>query len=149
MNALCITEREVHPFSKKVFEEAMKSTGIGIPSIRVISYGESFFFYALSQPIGLWRNGALLYDYSDGLFESDYLSIDHSTAPAIVSDIRKKHGDMTPFYGSDRRKMDEKFLSITMEDMKKSVSGTYLTGEAFNERWEQRTLRYICTRSRV
>lgn len=149
VNALCITEREVHPFSKKVFEEAMKSTGIGIPSIRVISYGESFFFYALSQPIGLWRNGALLYDYSDGLFESDYLSIDHSTAPAIVSDIRKKHGDMTPFYGSDRRKMDEKFLSITMEDMKKSVSGTYLTGEAFNERWEQRTLRYICTRSRV
>ncbi len=149
VNGLCITQREVHPASKRVFEEAVRSAGIGIPSIKVISYSESFFFYALSQPIGLWRNGALLYDYSDNAFESDYLDIDHGTAPVLVRDVRKKRDGMTPFYGSDRKKLDEKLVAIAMEDLKKSVSGTYLTGEAFNERWEQKTLRYICTRSRV
>ena len=149
VNALCITAREVQPALKKVFEEAIKSAGIGIPSIRIISYGESFFYYALSQPIGLWRNGVLLYDYTDTVFESDYLSIDHSTSPVLVKNLMKRHEEMLPFFGSDRKKLDESFLSIAMEDLKKSVSGTYLTGEAFNERWEQKTLRHICARSRV
>ncbi len=149
VNALCITGREVHPLSEKVITEAVKSAGIGIPSVKFISYGESFFFYALSQPIGLWRNGVLLYDYSDSLFESGCLSIDHSTTPALVRNIKKKREDMIPFFGTDRKRLDERFVSIAMEDLKTGVSGTYLTGEAFNERWEQKTLRYICARSRV
>ncbi|MCR4591024.1 MAG: hypothetical protein K5668_09420 [Lachnospiraceae bacterium] len=149
VNALCITERKVHPLSEKVIAAAVQSAGIGIPSIRVISYGESFFFYSLSQPVGLWQNGVLLYDYNDSIFQSGCLSIDHSTSPALVRNTSKIREDMIPFFGADRRKLDEKLLMIAMEDLKNGVSGTYLTGEAFNERWEQKTLRYICSRSRV
>lgn len=149
VNSLCITERKVHPLSEKVINEAVKSAGIGIPSVKVISYGESFFFYALSQPIGLWRNGVLLYDYNDRLFESRHLSIDHGTSPALVRSRAGVRENMVPFFGSDRKNLDEKFVAAAMEDLKDGVSGTYLTGEAFNERWEQKTLRYICARSRV
>ncbi len=147
--AMCVAVRKVNPFSGKVLNAACSSVGIGIKSVRVMSYAESFFFYALSQPVGLWRNGVLLYDYSDTCFESAILEADHSTTPAIVRFTRKERDDMVPFFGSDRRKLDEKFLSIVSDDIGTGVSATYLTGEAFNERWEQRTLRYICTRSRV
>ena len=149
VNALTVAVRRLHALSGKVMEAAIKSAGIGIPSVRVISYGESFFYYALSQPIGLWRDGVHLYDYTDSHFVSGSLSIDHSTTPALVRNTIKSREDMVPFFGSDRRRLDEKFLSIAMEDLKHGASGTYLTGEAFNERWEQRTLRYICSRSRV
>lgn len=149
VNALVITKRHIEPVFLQVVKEAVKSAGISIPSVRVISYGESFFFYALSQPIGLWRSGVQLYDYSDGLFESMNISIDHSTTPAIVKADKTSHDDMVPFFGADRRKLDEKFSLIAKEDLKNPVSGTYLTGEAFIERWEQKTLRLICTRSRV
>ncbi len=149
VNALCITERKVHPLSGKVIMEAVKSAGIGIPSIRVISYAESFFFYALSQPIGLWRDGVLLYDYSDSSFESNCLSIDRSTSPAVVRCRKGRREEMVPFFGADRKRLDERFSAIAMEDLKSGVSGTYLTGEAFNERWEQKTLRVILARSRV
>ncbi len=149
VNSLCITGRKVHPLSQKVIEAAIKSAGIGIPSVKVISYGESFFYYALSQPIGLWRDGVQLYDYSDASFESGNLSIDHSLSPALVRNTIRTREEMVPFFGSDRRRLDEKFLMIAMEDLKNGVSGTYLTGEAFNERWEQKTLKYICGRSRV
>lgn len=147
--ALCITVRNVNPFSGKVLNAACSSVGIGIKNLKVMSYAESFFFYALSQPVGLWRNGVLLYDYSDTLFESAALETDHSTTPALVRFTRKEREGMVPFFGTDRRKLDEKFLSIVSDDIRNGVSATYLTGEAFNERWEQRTLRYICTRSRV
>ena len=149
VNALVITKRYVEPLAQAVVTEAVKAAGIGIPSVRVISYNESFFFYALSQPIGLWRSGVQLYDYSDRLFESINMSIDHSTTPALVKTEKTVHKDMIPFFGGDRRKLDERFLQIATEDLKRSVSGTYLTGEAFNERWEQKTLRFICTRSRA
>ena len=149
VNALCITERKVHPLSGKVIMEAVKSSGIGIPSIRVISYAESFFFYALSQPIGLWRDGVLLYDYSDSSFESNCLTIDRSTSPAVVRCRKGRREEMVPFFGADRKRLDERFSAIAMEDLKSGVSGTYLTGEAFNERWEQKTLRVILARSRV
>ncbi len=149
VNALCITERKVHPLSGKVIMEAVKSSGIGIPSIRVISYAESFFFYALSQPIGLWRDGVLLYDYSDSSFESNCLTIDRSTSPAVVRCRKGRREEMVPFFGADRKRLDEMFSAIAMEDLKSGVSGTYLTGEAFNERWEQKTLRVILARSRV
>jgi len=149
VNALCITERKVHPLSGKVIMEAVKSSGIGIPSVRVISYAESFFFYALSQPIGLWRDGVLLYDYSDSSFESNCLSIDRSTSPAVVRCRKGRREEMVPFFGADRKRLDERFSAIAMEDLKSGVSGTYLTGEAFNERWEQKTLRVILARSRV
>ncbi len=147
--SLCITVRKVHPLSGDVLKAACKAAGIGIKNIKVLSYAESFFFYALSQPVGLWRNGAILYDYSDSLFESGVLETDHSTTPAIVRYTRKVREGMVPFFGVDRKKLDEKFLSIVSDDIKTGMSATYLTGEAFNERWEQRTLRYICTRSRV
>ena len=149
VNALCITERKVHPLSGKVIMEAVKSAGIGIPSVRVISYAESFYYYALSQPIGLWRDGVLLYDYSDSSFESNCLSIDHSTSPALVRNKKRFREDMVPFFGADRKRLDERFSAIAMEDLKGGVSGTYLTGEAFNERWEQKTLRVILSKSRV
>lgn len=149
VNALCITERKVHPLTGKVILEAVRSAGIGIPSVRVISYAESFFFYALSQPIGLWRDGVLLYDYSDSAFESNCLSIDHSTSPAVVRNKKRSREEMVPFFGADRKRLDERFAAIAMEDLKSGVSGTYLTGEAFNERWEQKTLRVILSRSRV
>ncbi|MBQ9549675.1 MAG: hypothetical protein IJU87_02575 [Lachnospiraceae bacterium] len=149
VNSLCITQRKVHPLSGKVIMEAVKSAGIGIPSIRVISYAESFFFYALSQPIELWRDGVLLYDYSDTSFESDCLIIDRSTSPAVVRNRKRMREEMVPFSGSELKKLDERFAAIAMEDLKSGVSGTYLTGEAFNERWEQKTLRVILSRSRV
>ncbi len=147
--ALCITVRNVHPLSGKVVSAAVKTAGIGIRSVKVISYAESFFFYALSQPVGLWRNGVMLYDYSDKLFESGFLEIDHSTTPSLVRFKRKVREGMTPFFGADRKVLDEKFLSVVSEDMKTGLSATYLTGEAFNERWEQKTLRYVCARSRA
>ena len=149
VNALVITKRQVEPIAQTVVIKAVKSVGIGIPSVRVISYNESFFFYALSQPIGLWRSGVQLYDYSDRLFESLNMSIDHGTVPALVKAEKYEYKDMIPFFGADRRKLDERFFNIASEDLKRPVSGTYLTGEAFNERWEQKTLRFICTRSRA
>ncbi len=147
--ALCITVRNVLHLTGKVINAAMKAAGIGIKSVRVISYAESFFYYALGQPVGLWRNGVLLYDYSDDLFQAAMLETDHSTSPALVKYKSKERDGMLPFFGADRRKLDERLLSIVSEDLKTGISATYLTGEAFNERWEQRTLKYICARSRV
>ncbi|MCR4890968.1 MAG: hypothetical protein K5989_02100 [Lachnospiraceae bacterium] len=150
VRALVFSLREVDQRVCQVLERAVESAGIQIPVIRYVSYGESFFFYALSQKIELWRYGVVLFEYDDSRFEVRRLTVDQHLEPAFVTVEEKSYPIMLPFTGQDKEKLDRSFLSIA-EGVTGTgaLSGVYLTGSAFEERWENGTLKFLCSRARV
>ncbi|MCR5777500.1 MAG: hypothetical protein K6G84_08815 [Lachnospiraceae bacterium] len=133
-----------------ILDRALESYKKDVPYMRYVSHAESFFYYALSHPIELWRDGVLLYDYTDEHFRMSRLLIDTSLKPAVVQTAEQLFEDMIPFSEDNSEVYDNMFREITeTEIMKGRVSAVYLTGSVFKGRWAEKTFRFLCSRSRV
>ncbi len=148
--ALVVSVPEVTELMPGILYQAIHQAGIRIPEVRFVSHAESFYFYSMSQPVELWRNGVILFDYDDEGFEYRRLVIDGRTRPAIVTTEGRKCPEMIPFLTGQPEHMDSIFLEIAEEALRKErPSVIYLTGKRFEVRWERETLRFLCGRGRV
>ncbi len=148
--ALVISVPEVSELLPGILAEAVMRVGIRIPEVRFVSHAESFFYYAMSQPVELWRNGAYLFDYSDERFECRKIVIDGRTRPAIVTTVGKEYPEMIPFQTSQPEHMDSIFLEAAHDAIGHELpSVIYLTGKRFEVRWERETLKFLCRAGRV
>ncbi len=148
--ALVISVPVVSELLPNVLMEAVHRGGIRIPEIRFVSHAESFFYYAMSQPVELWRNGVILFDYDDEHFEYRKIIIDGRTRPALVTTEGKEYPEMIPFHTGQPEQMDSIFLEAAHEAIGRDrPSVIYLTGKRFEVRWERDTLRYLCSIGRV
>ena len=149
-SALAITVRTVHRELPQILNEALSAVEMHIPIVRFLSYAESFFSYSMSQPIELWRNGVVLFDYGLDHFEVRQVVLDNRTRPIIATTEEDQFPEMLPFNGRDREQLDEMLLAVAKRKLNDShISSVYLMGKAFSERWETETLRYICKLARV
>ena len=133
-----------------ILDRALEKFKKDVPYIRYVSHAESFFYYALSHPIELWRDGVLLYDYTDRHFRMSRLLVDTSVKPAVVQTAENEFADMLPFSEDNPEVYDNMFREIVENELIKGrVSAVYLTGTAFKGRWAEKTFRYLCSRTRV
>ena len=148
--SLVITTESIDPALPAIFEKILTNIRSEIENIRYISHAESFFYYALNQPIELWREGVLLFDYNFMHFKMSSLLIDSRTKPAIVMTEEKSYDDMVPFVEENAQLYDNIFREITENELlNKRISAVYLTGSSFAGRWADKTLRFLCSRARV
>ncbi|MCR5527235.1 MAG: hypothetical protein K6F39_07640 [Lachnospiraceae bacterium] len=148
--SLVITTESIDPALPAIFEKILTNIRSDISEIRYISHAESFFYYALNQPIELWRDGVMLFDYNRAHFKMSSLVIDSSARPAIVMTEEKSYEDMVPFVEENAQLYDNIFREISENEMmNKRLSAVYLTGSSFGGRWADKTFRFLCSRARV
>ncbi|MCR4745381.1 MAG: hypothetical protein K5894_09165 [Lachnospiraceae bacterium] len=148
--ALVITVEEVIAELPKVLDKALQRIKGEISTVRYMGHEESFFYYAMSQPIELWQRGVVLYDYGRKSFKRERLMINSQYNPATVFTDEKSFDDMIPFKEEEEERFDNMFREISENEfVSDTASAVYLTGDIFRGRWADKTFRFLCTKSRV
>jgi hypothetical protein len=119
--------------------------------VSVIDYRESFFYYALRQPVQLRQHDIQLYELNNDNLTHMQLTVNHHTIPKTVmirrntvSRFRERDLDGT------RVSPDEAFLELVTRDFASGMySAAYLIGEGFENEGMKQSLNFLCSRTRV
>ncbi len=108
----------------------------------LISYEEAFAYYAAFQEGVQVERGILLLDYSKNMLTAKLLQTKGNTQPRLLS--------VTKLYHEEIEADDEKFLQC----LRMILAGfrplvVYLTGEGFETRWYETSLKFLCQGRRV
>jgi hypothetical protein len=158
---LMMTCRHPNPKTTTALTEAARGLNLKTDRIFVQGYDESFYSYILHQPEDVWKTGALLMDYCDGMISTSYLKSNRRTTPVVVHIDEEEslfaayrpidaENDTDIPIPSELSRMDREFLKIcenSCED--RTVSGVYLIGEEFSDQWMKESLKYLCRGRRV
>ena len=148
--SIVITVNEVTSELPQVLDRALYRIKEEVDSVHYMGHAESFFYYAMSQPIELWQRGVLLFDYKKKSFKRERLLINSHYSPATVRTEEKSFDEMIPFREDDEERYDNIFREIVENEfVSNSASAVYLTGQMFRGRWADKTFRFLCSKSRV
>ena len=124
-----------------LLEEALQKAGLRKDQQMICDYRESFYAYAVSQPIELWRQKAMLFDYREDGICLMTLEHDRNTSPGVCRVSRQNLG-ILPEEPAGR---DEEFCRLAEQVIgDQFISSVYLAGDGFDGDWMERSLHVVC-----
>lgn len=122
------------------------------------TYEESCYYYLLHQNKDLWKDEAIIFDYSDNCLKAYELWLNHRTTPIVGFAETKVFEEIKlpevmldrEHYHDAEEKLDEFVLASIHEYFSgKAVTSVFLIGDGFDGSWCEKTLRYLCLNKRV
>lgn len=131
----------------------LKGLGLFEDRAQILSYGECFMHYALSQKPELWQNDVALFDYGNKGLLYYQLTIGRRTAPAAVMLHRADLSGEFPYSLLEQEspeRLSFHFMDITELLMHRQLITTlYFTGIGFEEAWAVDAMKRLCIGRRV
>ena len=143
IGALMITCEELDHRMLEVLTAATEGLHLKTDQICFQSHVESFYYYNLYQPEGLWRHKTILCEYGDASIRTYCMECNRHTTPVVA--YMEEREFPFPVPESDE-KMQEIAKKLCENQM---ISSVYLIGEAFSRDWMKESLRYLCKGRRV
>jgi len=156
--ALMITCEEMNSRLIEVLGQAFGGLNLKNAPIYFQSYTESFYYYMIHQPAGLWAYQTVLCDYDRERMKVYRMDCNKNTRPITVFIEEKEYPfpalDPLPEAENLRQekfgRMDREFLEIADDFCKdQRISSVFLIGEGYSEGWLKDSLRFLCRERRV
>lgn len=155
IDKICITVEDFNISVLNVIAKALEELGIDRRYFEIISHGESFIFYTISQRPDIYRGDVILFDYGPNGLKVKRMFIANNKGTKIIMIHTDDFSDEVSYdLATDteyRELLDERLKEIAEKIITANkVVTVFLTGSGFGEEMElENFLKYICNRKRV
>ncbi|MBP3237951.1 MAG: hypothetical protein J6M24_02530 [Lachnospiraceae bacterium] len=148
-----VTVREKTDVLKKAIENAFESVGVSSGNLSVLSYMESFMYYAVSQKKELWVNDVGLFDFDEEGLKYYQLSVSKKGLPVTVTAWGQDlAGELSykMLAGNSESRALSAFKTVTDRLLYRQIVSTlYFTGAGFDGTWADEAIKSLCLGRRV
>lgn len=150
---IVVTVKKLSDRIKAAVEESFAAMGIDRTKIRVLSYMESFMYYAVSQKKELWVNDVALFDFDEEGLHYCQLSTSKKALPVTVTVMGQDlSGEMSyqMLAGTSEGRLSVPFRGITDRLLHRQIVSTlYFTGVGFDGNWADEVMKALAPGRRV
>ena len=151
---ITVTLRRIRPDIKEAFIDVFSLLGVNEDRLKLLSYSESFAYFAMSSDAELRKNGVLLFDFStDGFFVKQLHDAGEADRELIYINESMHSFDfsMKDLTSSMAKlQLDDKLNTAYEEISKDKIpSSVYFAGDGFTEIWFANTLQNISQKTKA
>lgn len=137
-DCLILTVEKLTKENMIVFRKIASKLGLSKEQFTVIDHKESFYYYTLNQPEGLWRYDVYLFEAKNDTIHFYALHRNIRTIPQVIT-----IEESVPIVLEEPK--DEVFLEILKKAFEqKRVSCSYLIGDGFDGNWLRESVAFLC-----
>ena len=127
------------------FRKACAHMGFSEEQGMLLDYGESFFYYALSQKTEIWNRSVGWYDFAGDQVTFRKLSMNGSVTPVLVRLEEPVQAQLSQ--EADARDLD--FCELIHSTLGTELfSSIQLTGNGFDQSWARKSVKQLCYQKR-
>ena len=127
------------------FRKACAHMGFSEEQCMLLDYGESFFYYALSQKTEIWNRSVGWYDFAGDQVTFRKLSMNGSVTPVLVRLEEPVQAQLSQ--EADARDLD--FCELIHSTLGTELfSSIQLTGNGFDQSWARKSVKQLCYQKR-
>lgn len=121
-----------------IFRKIGIRLGFSKEQFMVINHKESFYYYVLNQPEGLWMHDVYLFEADNYTIHSYRLSRNIRTIPQVITINESARINLN-------EPKDLEFLELLKKSFENQrVSCVYLVGEGFDGNWLRESVAFLC-----
>ena len=142
---LVITAPSIHNTQVKNFRKACEYLGFPEEKYMMMDYGESFYYYAMTQKRETWNRSVAWYAFKGKHVTFRKLTIQPSVKPALV---KLEEPEETTLSG-DGEMLDDSFCRFIGKTLGAELySSIQITGDGFDQQWAQQSVKMLCFQKR-
>lgn len=127
------------------FQKAFESLGFSHDKYMLLDYGESFFYYVLSQKRETWNRSVAWYAFRPDGVSFRRMTMNGATKPVTVK-LEEAVETALPEEAEER---DSEFCKFAKKTLGKDLySSIQITGEGFSQDWAEQSVRLLCYQKR-
>ena len=127
------------------FQKACASLGFPEEKFMLLDYGESFYYYMLSQRRDTWNRNVAWYCFTPEKVFFRKMSMTSATRPVLVKLDTAVEAEL----GSEPEKKDSDFCRFIQDTMGSELySSVQITGTGFDQEWAKQSVRLLCAQKR-
>ena len=142
---LCITSPELSTLQVRNYPTACSLAGFSREKYMLMDYGESFYYYALGQKRETWNRSVGWYAFAGDTVTFRKLTINGSSRPVLV---KLEDPVSTKLEPEDEIRDVEFYRFISKTLGKELFSSVQITGEGFDQKWAQQSVKLLCHQGR-
>lgn len=145
MKCLAVTVPRLSVIQVANFQKAFEELGFPQEKYMLLDYGESFYYYALTQKRETWNRSIGWYAFTEHGVSFRRLSMNGATKPVLVRLEDSVETDL-PVEGEERDREFALFIQKTLgTDLYSSIQ---ITGNGFSQEWAQESVKHLCHQKR-
>ncbi|VYS98162.1 Uncharacterised protein [uncultured Blautia sp.] len=142
---LVITAPSIHNTQVKNFRKACEYLGFPEEKYMLMDYGESFYYYALTQKRETWNRSVAWYAFKGKHVTFRKLTIQPSVKPALV----RLEEPVEINLSGDGEMLDDSFCRFIGKTLGTELySSIQITGDGFDQQWAQQSVKMLCFQKR-
>ena len=142
---LVITAQELDQVQVSNFQRACQALGFLEDKYLLLDYGESFFYYIMTQKRETWNRSVAWYAFDGDKIAFRKLTINAASRPILVN---LEEPVSTTLETEDEIRDVEFCRFITKTLGKELFSSVQITGEGFDQQWAQQSVKLLCHQGR-
>lgn len=145
IKCVVVTLPQLTPVQVENFQRAFADLGFSDEQYMLQDYGESFYYYALSQRRETWNRSVAWYAFTPQSVTFRKMTLNGSTKPILVKLEEPVAADL-PEEGGPR---DDAFYKFVQQTLGKDLySSIQITGEGFSQDWAVQSVKILCYQKR-
>ena len=145
IKCVAVTLQKLTVIQVENFQKAFESLGFPHEKYMLLDYGESFFYYVLSQKRETWNRSVAWYTFRQDGVSFRKMTMNGATKPVTVK-LEEAVETSLPEDGEERDSELCKFAKKTLgKDLYSSIQ---ITGEGFSQDWAEQSVRLLCYQKR-
>lgn len=142
---LVITCPALEPVQVQNFQKACTSLGFPEEKYMLLDYGESFYYYMLTQKRDTWNRNVAWYDFTLEKVTFRKMSMASAGRPVLVRIGDPQEAELSE--GGEERDADfYKFIQQTLGS--ELYSSIQMTGTGFDQEWAKQSVKMLCYQKR-
>ena len=127
------------------FQKAFEIIGFPHEKYMLLDYGESFYYYVLSQKRETWNRSVGWYAFSGDTVDFRKLTINGASRPVLV----KLEDPVSTKLDPENEIRDVEFCRFVSKTLGKELfSSVQITGKGFDQQWAQQSVKILCHQGR-
>ena len=142
---VAVTLPELSAVQVENFQKAFEVLGFPHEKYMLLDYGESFYYYVLSQKRETWNRSVAWYAFTPENVSFRKMTMNGATKPVTVK-LEEAVSTSLPAGGEER---DTEFCKFVQKTLGKDLySSIQITGEGFSQEWAEQSVRLLCYQKR-
>lgn len=133
------------------FQKACGALGFAEEKYMLMDYGESFYYYAMTQKRETWNRSVGWYAFSDDRVTFRRLTMNGAARPVLVRLEEAKDTELFALSGEEQEeeKRDSDFAAFIQATLGTDLySSIQITGRGFDQKWAKQSVKLLCQQRR-
>lgn len=145
IKCVVVTLPELTIIQVENFQKAFEAMGFSHEKYMLLDYGESFYYYILSQKRETWNRSVAWYAFKPECVQFRKMTMNGATKPVTV----KLEEPVEVTLPTEAEERDTEFCKFVQKTLGKDLfSSIQITGDGFSQEWAEQSVRLLCYQKR-